>query len=96
MCRSGCGTTTPSADGEQDAVRNYLQNEKNPSDIYLLLLAFGLFLIVRGYQHVRLGPSLIGLFLVIALLLFAFFRFAVFRALPGPERRPCWNSTTAL
>ena len=55
------------------------------TSLYLLLLAFGIFVIIRGYQHVLLGPSLIGLFLVLSLLLFAVFRFTIYRALRGPK-----------
>jgi len=53
--------------------------------LYFLLLAFGVFLVVRGYQHVMLVPSLIGLFLVVALVLFAVFRLTVYRALQAPR-----------
>ena len=52
---------------------------------YFLLLAFGFFLIVRGYQEVMLVPALLGLFLVLSLLLFAIFRLTIYRALRGPK-----------
>ncbi|MRR08487.1 hypothetical protein EG831_00005 [bacterium] len=57
---------------------------------YLLLLAFGVFLAIRGYQHVMLAPALIGLFLVVALLLFALFRATLFRWLRRPRPQALW------
>lgn len=54
---------------------------------YASLLAFGIFLIVRGYQHVMFVPALFGLFLVVALLLFAAFRAVFFRRLRDPRGR---------
>jgi len=52
---------------------------------YFLLLAFGLLVVVRGYQEVMLIPALLGLFLVVSLLLFAIFRLTIYRALQGPK-----------
>lgn len=54
---------------------------------YFLLLVFGIFLIIRSYQHVMLVPALFGLFLVLSLLLFAIFRLTIYRALRGPRAR---------
>ncbi len=53
--------------------------------LFLLLFIFGLFLIIRSYQHVILMPGLIGLTLVLGLSFMAVFRATVIRKIQGPK-----------
>ncbi|MBI5804604.1 hypothetical protein HZA73_01010 [candidate division TA06 bacterium] len=52
---------------------------------YLLLLAFGLLVVIRGYQEVMLIPALLGLVLVVALILLAIFRHTLYKSWKDPK-----------